>query len=154
MMKKRLIRILALVAIVPFVGLLMMNWFSKPPSNLGVQDGKLADCPLSPNCVCTQATADSHKMEPIPFTGEPTEVLERLKSAIGSLPRAKIVEESENYVRAEFTTALMRFVDDVELFVDDEAKLVHFRSASRIGHSDLGVNRQRMEQLRAAYEGQ
>ncbi len=151
-MNKRLVRILLLIAILPFAALLMMNWFSKPPGNLGVTNGKLADCPSSPNCVCSQATAESHRMEPIPLTTDGAQAMQRLKSTIGSMPRAEIVEESEKYLRVEFTTAVMRFVDDVEFLIDEDSKVIHFRSASRIGHSDLGVNRKRMTDLIAAFK--
>jgi len=125
----------------------MMNLFSKPPTNLGVKAGRLSDCPGSPNCVCTQAAAETHQMAPIPFKGSVDEVHERMMSAIGSMPRARITEAMPTYIRAEFTTAILRFVDDVEVLIDAEARVIHYRSASRIGHSDLGTNRKRMEEL-------
>ena len=90
-------------------------------------------------------------MDPIPFNDEVPEVMERLKTVVGSMPRAKIVEESEYYLRVEFTTGLLRFVDDVELLINADTKLIHFRSASRIGHSDLGVNRKRMQALQQSF---
>ncbi len=141
-----------LVAVLSIVGLsvgglAVMNLFSKPPTNLGVQGGRLSDCPSSPNCVCTQATAETHQMTAIPFEGSVGEVRGRMKSAIGSMPRGRITEETQTYIRAEFTTAILRFVDDVEVLIDPAAKLIHYRSASRIGHSDLGTNRKRMEEL-------
>ncbi len=152
-LKKILLIGLLLAIVVPIGGLFMMNLFSKPPGNLGVTDGQLSACPKSPNCVSTQtdSTAHKHKMEPVPFDGAPAEVVERLKTVIGSMARAKITEESEGYIRAEFTTAIMRYVDDVELLIDDEAKLIHFRSASRVGYSDMGANRKRMTMLFEAY---
>ena len=70
-----------------------------------------------------------------------------------TLPRTKLVEEDEMYLHYEFTSLLLRFVDDVEFLFDDESKTVHFRSASRTGYSDLGVNRQRMEQVRSLVDG-
>ena len=76
-----------------------------------------------------------------------------LKSAIAGLPRTKLVEEDETYLHYEFTSLLLRFVDDVELFFDDEVKTIHFRSASRVGYGDLGVNRRRMEDIRSRVEG-
>lgn len=151
---KNLRRVIAIVVtlliVLPILGLLMMNWLSKAP-DLGVKEGRLTDCPSSPNCVSTQASDESHRMEPIPFTGDLTSVRERLKQAIGSMPRSKITEETDNYIRAEFTTPLMRYVDDVELLIDTEANVVHFRSASRMGYSDMGANRKRMIQLAAAF---
>lgn len=141
----------AVFFLLPTMGLMMMNWFSKAPENLGVTNGRLTDCPTSPNCVCTQASDEDHRMEPIPFSGDVTDVRERLKQAIGSIPRSKIVQADANYIRGEFTTAIMRYVDDVEFLIDEEARVIHFRSASRIGHSDMGANRKRMERLVDAF---
>lgn len=76
-----------------------------------------------------------------------------LKGIVANLPRAKLVEEDETYLHYEFTSLLLRFVDDVEFVFDDETKTIHFRSASRTGYSDLGVNRRRMEEIRAFAEG-
>ncbi len=73
----------------------------------------------------------------------------KLKGVIQSLPRTKIIAETDNYLYAEFTSAMMGFVDDVEFYVDEAAKVIHVRSASRLGQSDLGVNRKRVESLRA-----
>lgn len=153
-LKRILLISLVLFVVLPVGGVIVMNLFSKPPTNLGVTNGRLSDCPSSPNCVCTQATSDSHRMAAISFEGRGDDVRERLKSAIGSMARSKITEETDNYLRAEFTTAIMRFVDDVELLIDLEARVIHFRSASRIGHSDLGANRKRMEELIKRFEAQ
>ncbi len=78
---------------------------------------------------------------------------DRLKSIVSLLPRTKLVEETEGYLHYEFTSFLLRFVDDVEFVFDEGAKLVQFRSASRTGYSDLGVNRRRMEDIRSLVEG-
>ena len=77
-----------------------------------------------------------------------------LKTAIATLPRIKLVEEDGDYLHYEFTSRLLRFVDDVEFVFDDESKIIHFRSASRIGYGDYGVNRDRMEKIRSLVEGQ
>jgi uncharacterized protein (DUF1499 family) len=123
---------------------------AKKPANLGVVNGRLAPCPNSPNCVSTQATDADHRMEAIPFDDAPDQAIGRLQKVIGAMPRMKIVTETEDYIHVEATSRLFRFVDDVEFFVDRKAKVIHFRSASRVGHSDFGVNRARMEQFRAA----
>jgi uncharacterized protein (DUF1499 family) len=77
---------------------------------------------------------------------------EALKEIVRSLPRTKLVGEDESYLHYEFTSLLFRFVDDVEFLFDDDTKTVHFRSASRTGYGDLGVNRKRMEQVRDLVE--
>ena len=90
---------------------------------------------------------------PIRYRKSRAEAKEALKEVIRSLPRIKLVEEDESYLRYEFTSLLLRFVDDVEFLFDDETKIIHFRSASRTGYGDLGVNRTRMEQVRALAGG-
>lgn len=109
----------------------------------------LSPCPDSPNCVSTQATDESHAITPFRYKKLRVEAKEALKAVINSLSRTKLIEEDESYLHYEFTSLLLRFVDDVEFLFDDDTKTVHFRSASRTGYSDLGVNRRRMEDLRA-----
>ncbi|WP_413172334.1 DUF1499 domain-containing protein [Anabaena azotica] len=121
------------------------------PNNLGVRDGRLAPCPPSPNCVSSQASDSIHQIAPLSFTSTSEQALSKLKSIIQSLPRTKIITETEDYLYAEFKTALMGFVDDVEFYLDSNAKLIHVRSASRLGYGDLGVNRQRIETIRALF---
>ncbi len=77
--------------------------------------------------------------------------MEKLVTVVNSMKRAEIVEKTNDYLYVEFTTATWRFVDDVEFYFDDGKKLIHFRSASRVGHSDLGVNRKRMEKIRLEF---
>jgi uncharacterized protein (DUF1499 family) len=133
------------MAFLPMVSLAMFSFFSRKPDNLGVVNGRLADCPSSPNCVGTQASDPDHRLEPIHFTGTLEEAMARLKTIVAAMPRSKIVTAGERYMHAEFTSRVFRFVDDVEFLIDPESKAIHFRSASRLGRSDLGVNRRRME---------
>lgn len=114
---------------------------------------QLPPCPAGPNCVSTQATDERHVIAPFRYRKSRAEAKEALKTVIGSLPRTKLIEEGESYLHYEFTSLLLRFVDDVEFLLVDETKTIHFRSASRVGYSDLGVNRQRMEQVRALVGG-
>ena len=109
---------------------------------------QLSPCPSSPNCVSTQAQDEGHAIEPFRCRKPRAEAKEALKEVIRSLPRTKLVQEDESYLHYEFTSLLLRFVDDVEFLFDDETKTIHFRSASRTGYGDLGVNRKRMEQVR------
>jgi len=117
------------------------------PDNLGVKDGRFAPCKTSPNCVSSQADpADQeHHIAPILFSG----TMHELRRAVESMERAAVIREEGNYLYAEYTSKLMGFVDDVELLLDEKARLVHVRSASRLGHRDFGVNRKRIEELRA-----
>jgi uncharacterized protein (DUF1499 family) len=142
---------LVLLVLSPVILLATLSFVAKKPANLGVVDGRLAPCPSSPNCVSTQATDADHRMEPMPFNDQ---AMKRLKAIIAAMPRMKIVTETGDYIHAEATSRLFRFVDDVEFFVDQKAKTIDLRSASRVGHSDFGVNRARMEQIRAALDRQ
>jgi len=117
------------------------------PDNLGVKDGRFAPCKPTPNCVSSQADpADQeHYIAPIAFGGS----MHELRLAVESMTRASVIREEGNYLYAEYKSAFMGYVDDVELLLDESARLVHVRSASRLGRSDFGVNRKRIEELRA-----
>lgn len=128
-----------------------MIFSGQRPNNLGVRDGRLAPCPNSPNCVCSQSSDPTHQIAPLTFTTTPEKAIAFLKKIIQSLPRTKIMTESEDYLYAEFKSALMGFVDDVEFYLDPKNKVIQVRSASRLGQSDLGVNRQRIETIRAKF---
>ncbi len=110
---------------------------------------QLAPCPSSPNCVSTQAQDEGHAIAPLRYRKSRAEAKEALKEVVRTMPRTKLVEEDESYLHYEFTSLLLRFVDDVEFLFDDETKTIHFRSASRTGYGDLGVNRKRMEEIRS-----
>lgn len=107
----------------------------------------LTPCPKTPNCVSTQATDPNKHMAPIPFRGDLDTARTRLLALLSHESRVEVLETRENYVHAVFTTFLLRFKDDVEFAFDAEAGVIHFRSASRVGTSDLGTNRRRMERL-------
>ena len=119
------------------------------PTNLGVTAGNLLSCPNSPNCVSSQSTDAEHKISPLTYTGDPAQALESLKAVVLSMPRTKIITAEANYLYAEFTSALMGYVDDVEFYLNADKNIIEVRSASRLGESDLGVNRDRVESIRA-----
>jgi uncharacterized protein (DUF1499 family) len=143
--------IIAIIVLTPIVLMYVLSLSASRPANLGVKDGKLAPCPASPNCVSTQADDEAHKIEPIRFTVTPAEALTKLKQALATVPRTQVVTETSDYLHAESTSLIFRFVDDVEFWTDAKNKVIHFRSASRVGHSDLGANRARMEAIRKAF---
>jgi uncharacterized protein (DUF1499 family) len=122
-----------------------------PPATLGVRDGTLAPCPGSPNCVSSRATDDAHAVASFACTEDPRAALGRLAGIISTRPGARIVTREPDYLHAEFESKVMGFVDDLELQVDPAARVIHVRSASRLGHRDFGVNRARVESLRAAF---
>ncbi len=124
---------------------------AKSKKRIGIVDGKFYPCPNTPNCVSTQALDNQHKIDPIQYSGSLSEAKEKIVKIINSLKRSKIITDKENYIHAEFRTATFRFVDDVEFLFDDSDKVIHFRSRARLGYSDMGVNRKRMENIRNIY---
>lgn len=123
------------------------------PTTLGITDGLFTPCPTSPNCVSSQSRDGKHRIEPLPLVGTPAETMKQLKAIISQLPRTEIIEATDSYLHAEFTSALMGFVDDVEFYIDPVENVVQVRSASRLGESDLGVNRKRVETIRQKLNG-
>jgi uncharacterized protein (DUF1499 family) len=120
--------------------------FSEEPGSV-----KLAPCPSSPNCISTQSNTPDQYMEPLPYAISAEESRSIIRSIIESMPRSKVLKESENYIHAEFRSLIFRFVDDVEFLFDEKEKTIHFRSASRTGYSDFGVNRRRMQNISERY---
>jgi uncharacterized protein (DUF1499 family) len=131
----------------------MFKFAGTRPTNLGVTDGKLTPCPASPNCVCSQTDAadTEHAIAPIAYTTSKEKAIANLKSIIQSMERTTLVTETSDYLYAEFATKLMGFVDDVEFYLSAGESAIQVRSASRLGKSDLGVNRQRIEAIRAQF---
>lgn len=113
----------------------------------------LPPCPASPNCVSTEAQDTRHKMSPVPFADAPALAQTRARAALLSEPRTVVVVDTPGYLRAESTSRIFRFVDDVEVVIDSTAGVFRFRSASRLGRGDLGVNRSRMERVSARLNG-
>lgn len=122
----------------------MFNFAGKRPNNLGLKDGKLASCPNTPNCVNSQSQDPKSTIDPLPPVA-----IDELKKVIESMERTKIIDSNDSYLYAEFTSKLMGYVDDVEFYLDRSQNVLHVRSASRLGKSDLGVNRKRVEEIRA-----
>ncbi|MEJ6680568.1 MAG: DUF1499 domain-containing protein [Flavobacteriales bacterium] len=131
------------------IGLLTVWPFLIVPFNLDKSSvEKLKPCPKSPNCVCTQDDNSRKKVDPICFTGDTEQAAKRLERLISSYAYAKLVRQESNYYHYEFITKLGKFIDDVEFLIDPKAKLIHFRSASRTGYSDLGKNKRRMKKIK------
>jgi uncharacterized protein (DUF1499 family) len=141
-----------LQALVIFSGpVLIAGCHGARPAALGVRDGRLAPCASSPNCVSSQASDETHRIAPLRFSGAAEAAIGRLAEIVRSLPRATLISAAGNYLHAEFRSAIFRFVDDVEFLADEATGVIHVRSASRVGTSDLGVNRRRIEAIRAVW---
>lgn len=123
-----------------------------PPTDIGIYAQQLSDCPTSPNCVSSSASDDEHYIAPIEYTAAPDAVRDQLVAVLQNQPRTEIVEQTDDYIRVEFTSRLMGFVDDAEFYFPSDEKTIVIRSAARLGESDLGVNRRRLEQFRLALQ--
>jgi uncharacterized protein (DUF1499 family) len=121
---------------------------------LGETEGKLRPCPDTPNCVSTQADPhdETHYAEPIPYRGSRDDVLGRLAVWIEDQPGAQVVTRRNEYLRAVFASKLFGFKDDVEVYAPEDEKVLHLRSASRVGRGDMGVNRRRYQAIRDLVE--
>ena len=117
---------------------------------LGMTDGKLSPCPRRPNCISSEDDAGPSRIEPLTFTGTPEAAWVCLKRAIQG-NGGTIEREGSDYIWAIFKTRLFRFVDDIEFRMDVKNEVIHVRSASRVGYSDFGVNRRRVETLRLRF---
>ena len=127
--------------------LILTGCTGKTPTTLG----QFAPCPDSPNCVSTQASDEKHAIDPISFSGTKGKAKNRLLEIIHSLPRTRVVTDTQDYLHVEFTSRVLRFVDDTEFYFGVTGGTIHFRSASRLGYSDLGANRKRMKTIRARF---
>ena len=143
---------LGLVVLIALSGCASIS--SPAQSSFDPATGQFAPCPDSPNCVSTAASDEEHAIEPYAFDGSVADAKARMVAIVNEMPRSTIVDETENYLHVEFRSRIFRFVDDVEFFFDEADSLVQFRSAARTGYSDMGVNRKRMEEIRAGFEAE
>lgn len=140
--------VLVLAVVVRFA---LLSSGSPQPDNVG-DPQRLAACPASPNCVNSQATDDKHAIEPLTAT-DVEAAMRRLETLVAELPRTRVVATAPGYLHAESRSRLFRFVDDLELLADPDKGVIHVRSASRVGFSDMRVNRKRVEELRRRFAG-
>jgi uncharacterized protein (DUF1499 family) len=136
--------VIALLFVMPF-----FSCTGTRPTNLGVHDARLAPCPSSPNCVSSDDSDPPHQIPPFRLAVPVVEGWRAARAAVLDLPRTKVITETDNYLHAECSSAFFGFVDDLELHLRTSQGLIAIRSAARLGYSDLGVNRKRVEQLRA-----
>ena len=122
----------------------------RPPLKLGVTEGRLASCPSSPNCVSSEAAAAEQRVEPLRYADDADRARARLLDILNGLARARIVQSNDDYLHAEFRSAIFGFADDVEFYFNPPGT-IQVRSASRTGYYDFGVNRERVETIRARF---
>ncbi|MDJ0651101.1 MAG: DUF1499 domain-containing protein [Xenococcaceae cyanobacterium MO_188.B19] len=147
---RRLISIIFSIFIIIASSLIFSQSTWAITSSLGVKDGYLSPCPETPNCVVSQKTDTIHEISPIEYHTDQATARATLLKVLTVVPRTTVTEQTENYIRAESKSRIFKFVDDLEFYFPDKEKVIHLRSASRVGESDLGVNRRRIEQIRLA----
>ena len=142
-MKYILLLILASLGI-----MLSLSLYSrKTPENLGINDGRVSDCPQSDNCVSSEASGESHHISPLTIKGSTVDVVNLLRQVIEDMG-GTVVETTGGYIHAEFTSSFWHFKDDLECLYNEKDGEVQIRSASRVGHFDFNANRNRVELLR------
>lgn len=148
----KILMLLVLLTLAVCLFFVYLSITAKVPQ-LGIEDGSLSPCPDTPNCVSSEAEArKSQRVDALSYDVSPEQIFRQLKLTVTAMG-GRITKVQAGYLRAEFTSRLFRFVDDVEFRLEEEASLIHIRSASRVGHSDLGVNRKRVEQIRQRLQG-
>ena len=123
---------------------------SATPATAG--PGRLSPCPNSPNCVNSQSTDPARFIEPLCYTGDLADARQKLIDLLKDSKRTRLIRVETDYIHVEFRSLIFNFVDDVEFYFSSEDRIIHVRSASRTGYYDFGVNRRRVERLRARFE--
>ena len=126
----------------------------RPAKGIGLTpENKFFPCPESPNCVSSfeNPTDEDHFISPIKFFGEKEATIQKLEKLIEKNPKAKIVEKKENYLRAEYTSSIFKFVDDIQFYFGQK-NIIHVKSASRVGRNDFGKNRERVREIEFALQ--
>lgn len=146
----KIIGLLLLIIVTLFIARLVFQNLSAP-SHLGHTNGQLAAMPDKPNAVSSQTDIIDMQVAPLPYKASTEKTMEAVLLALSTMGDNQIQTQESHYIYSVFTSGLLHFHDDVEILLDYQQKQVHFRSQSRAGHSDLGVNRQRYEQFKALY---
>lgn len=115
----------------------------------GIIDGRLAPCPDRPNCVSSDATDEEHRVEPYRLKVAPEQAWHGLQNVLAAEPRTRLITADDRYLHVEVESAVFRFVDDTEFLLRSDEAIIAVRSAARTGYSDFGVNRKRVERIRA-----
>ena len=145
-----MLKVITILAVLFIATMPLFSCSGKRPSNIGVSDAGIAPCPSSPNCVSSDANDNTHQVAPFQIAVAPAEAWQAVRKIVSEMPRTRIVRETADYLHAECRSALFGFVDDLELHLRPTDGIIAVRSASRLGYSDFGVNRRRIERLRAS----
>jgi uncharacterized protein (DUF1499 family) len=143
--------VIVIVSIIAFLGASIFMQNKSPKIQLGLEDGRLKEIPSKPNCVSSQTKQEEKKVDELNFKGSLSESKEAMKKALNAYGGIVIKEDKEDYLYAVATTGKMKFHDDIEIHFDKKKSKVHYRSASRAGYSDMGLNRQRYDAIAKSY---
>lgn len=124
------------------------------PPKAGLENQRLKNCPDSPNCICTMDVQHPAPLAALPFKGDMAETIAHIKKTAAAMEGSALQKEENNYLHFTYTTHTMKFIDDVEFLLDPAMRVVHFRSASRVGYYDLGTNKRRMKAFSTSYNAQ
>ena len=133
------------------VSVLTRTFPPSKPETVGLRDNSLQNCGSKPNCVCSLQNDSVHGIAPFQIRENVNSSMEKLSKIIQSMNGARIISSQDGYLYAEFKTSFFGFIDDVEFHVNESANRIEVRSASRLGYSDLGLNRSRLESIRKKY---
>jgi len=133
-----------------FISGALLSLASREGSASGIINGRLSPCPQTPNCVCSEAPRQPGYVEPLAFHGDAAQAWSQAQAAVRDTG-GRVIQAGSDYLAATYSSRLFRFVDDVELRLDRDGKRIHVRSASRVGHSDLGANRERVARIRQRF---
>ena len=133
------------------MGILIFCMGCKAPE-IGLTPTGLHPCPDRPNCVSSQGATDEQILLPLGYSTDRATACAKIKQIVQSQENATIVAETTNYLHVEFRSKVMGFVDDMEFWFPEDQPVIHLRSASRLGYSDFGVNRKRVQHIRTLFE--
>jgi len=150
---EKLLIIAVSIALLVVIAFFVLGYRSQSGEASGLVEGLLQQCPGTPNCVSSEFVADAeHYIEPLVYSDDDAaQVMPRLKTIVREMG-GSIQAEKTDYLAATFTSSIFRFVDDLEVRIDADKKTIHLRSASRVGRSDLGANRKRVERLKNSFQ--
>lgn len=140
-----IITLIPLLLLLPLLARLLLTTTDQPAPG-GVQDGTLAPCPTSPNCVSSRPT-DPANLPPISYRDTREQAMQRLIATVQAEPRSRILAQTDNYLHVQFRSLVFGFGDDAEFFFPPTTNTIEFRSAARMGYSDMNVNQSRMERI-------
>ncbi|MFT7675719.1 MAG: hypothetical protein ACI845_004146 [Gammaproteobacteria bacterium] len=147
---KWILILIAILVLAAVIALFVLGKQSETGQVAGIIDGKLRPCPDNPNCVCSEYPLDTgHFIEPLNLSEQSVEELLPILAIIVTEMGGKTKNIGTDHLHVTFSSAIFGFVDDFEIRIDSTEALIHFRSASRVGRSDLGTNRKRVELFRA-----